>query len=199
MWSSIRPRFRERALALLAAGALAAGCSSAPPAAPIPGDGPAPAGRTPVRVLMLTATAGFRHDSIPDAQRVMATLAATTGEFVVTSTEQLSAASAASLAGYDVLFFALTSGELPFSADQKSAIIDFVTRGGGFLGVHSATDTLYDWPDYGRLVGAYFREHPWTGQGSIIVEDPAHPATSGLGERFSILEEFYTFRDNPRP
>ena len=148
---------------------------------------------------MLTATAAFRHDSIPDAQRVMTTLAVTTGEFVVTSTEQLSAISAASLAGYDVLLFALTSGELDFSADQKSAIVSFVTRGGGFLGVHSATDTLYEWPDYGRLVGAYFREHPWTQQASVIVEDQTHPATSGLGDRFSILEEFYTFRENPRP
>jgi len=201
MWSSIRPHYGERStLALLVCVALAIGCSSAPPpTAPIPGESPTPPGPAPIRVLMLTATAAFRHDSIPDAQRVMTTLAATTGEFVVTSTEQLPTITAASLAGYDVVIFALTSGELAFSADQKNAIVSFVTRGGGFVGVHSATDTLYEWPDYGRLVGAYFREHPWTQQASVIVEDETHPATSGLGDRFSILEEFYTFRENPRP
>jgi type 1 glutamine amidotransferase len=58
---------------------------------------------------------------------------------------------------------------------------------------------LYDWPDYGRLVGAYFVEHPWTQQAVVAVEDQSHPSTVGLGAQFSIREEFYTFRDNPRP
>jgi hypothetical protein len=94
--------------------------------------------------------------------------------------------------------FALTSGELPLSALQKSVLIDFVSSGHGFIGVHSATDTLYEWPDYGRLVGAYFKEHPWTQQGTVVVEDASHPASAGLGDRFSLLEEFYTFQENPR-
>ncbi len=146
---------------------------------------------------MLTATAGFRHDSIATAREVMSGLSAA-GEIAVTPTEDLSSISAANLAGYDVLFFALTSGELPFNADQKAAILAFVSGGKGFLGVHSATDTLYDWPDYGRLVGAYFKEHPWTRQATVLVEDPSHPSTTGIGDRFTLLEEFYTFRDNPR-
>jgi len=148
---------------------------------------------------MLTATAGFRHDSIATARQVMSSLAATSGEFSVTPTEDLSTINAASLADYRVIFFALTSGELELTADQKTALLDFVSRGGGFLGVHSAADTLYQWPDYGRLVGAYFQDHPWTRQGTVVVEDGSHPATTGLGERFSLTEEFYTFRDNPRP
>ena len=65
--------------------------------------------------------------------------------------------------------------------------------------MHSATDTLYGWPEYRRLIGAYFLEHPWTQPGTVIVESQAHPATSGLGDRFAIREEFYTFRENPRP
>ncbi len=129
----------------------------------------------------------------------MASLAATTGEFTVTDTEDLSAISAASLAAHDVVFFALTSGELAFTDEQRTAIVAFVTQGGGFLGAHSASDTLYNWPDYGRLVGAYFKDHPWTQQATVVVEDQSHPATAGLGVSFSILEEFYTFRENPRP
>ena len=168
------------------------------PAAPDSLGEPTPGSQPATRVLMVTTTAGFRHDSIPVAQQVMTTLATSTREFTVTTTEQLTSLEAASLSGYDVLFFALTSGELPLSDAQKSAVIEFVERGGGFLGVHSATDTLYDWPAYGRLVGAYFREHPWTQEASVIVEDGSHPATAGLGPSFRLNEEFYTFRDNPR-
>lgn len=128
----------------------------------------------------------------------MRSLAASTGDFTITATEELSALSRANLAGYDVVMFALTSGELPLSPDHKATLVDFVAAGRGFVGVHSAADTLYQWPDYGRLVGAYFKEHPWTQQAAVVVEDQSHPSTSGLGGRFSILEEFYTFRDNPR-
>lgn len=159
---------------------------------------PRPAGPA-VDVLMLTATAGFRHDAIATARQVMADLAASTGAFTVTSTEELSMLSASNLAAFDVVFFALTSGELAFTPAQKSALVDFVSSGRGFLGAHSATDTLYEWADYGRLVGAYFKEHPWTQQGTVIVEDSSHPAAAGLGDRFSLMEEFYTFRENPRP
>jgi len=170
---------------------LLASCRGGGPAAPTPGV-------APVRVLMLTATAGFRHDSIATAKQVMSTLAVA-GDIQVTATDDPASISAAALADHDVLFFALTSGELPFSAEQKAAILGFVSGGKGFVGVHSATDTLYDWPDYGRLIGAYFKEHPWTRQAAVIVEDGTHPSTRGLGQRFTIEEEFYTFRENPRP
>ena len=179
---------------------LATGCSGASSSG-TPGGltQPSPTG-TPVRVLMLTATRGFRHDSIPVARDVMSALAATSGgAFTVTATEDLSAFTGSGLAGFDVIFFALTTGELEFDAVQKAAIVSFVSGGKGFLGVHSATDTLYEWPDYGRLVGAYFKEHPWTQLATVIVEDPSHPATAGLGDRFTLNDEFYTFRDNPRP
>ena len=178
---------------------LLAACSSQQPSTGPGPSTPPPTQQTPIRVLMLTATAGFRHDSIPVARDVMAGLAAAGGGFTVTATEDLSSLTSSSLSNYDVVFFALTSGELAFTAEQKAAIVAFVSGGKGYLGVHSASDTLYEWPDYGRLVGAYFKEHPWTRQGTVVVEDPSHPATAGLGERFGLMEEFYTFRENPRP
>ena len=153
----------------------------------------------PVRVLMLTATAGFRHDAIATAREAMTAAAAAAGDVTIAATEDVSSITAASLAGVDVLMFALTTGELPFTDQQKAAILAFVSGGKGFIGVHSATDTLYDWPEYGRLVGAYFKEHPWTQPATVIVEDGGHPATAGLGSSFQVLEEFYTFRENPRP
>jgi len=181
-------------VSIVALGAL--GCTSERPASSP--DAPSPSTNAPIRVLMLTATAGFRHDSIPAAREVMLSLAAGSRDLAITNTEDLSVIGAPGLAAYDVLMFALTSGELALAADQQAAMVSFVSAGGGFVGVHSASDTLYDWPEYGRLVGAYFKEHPWTQQAALVVEDPTHPATAGLPERFSILDEFYTFRDNPR-
>jgi type 1 glutamine amidotransferase len=191
---------RSRASAAIVIATLLAGCgqASAPalPSATTPPSSPAPT-VAPVRVLMITATAAFRHESIPAARNAVAALAAG-GGFVVTATENLADISASRLLSTDVLMFALTSGELPLDEAQRSAVTAFVDRGGGFIGVHSAADTLYQWPEYGRLVGAYFKEHPWTQTASVIVEDRAHPATAGVDTPFRLLEEFYTFRQNPR-
>ena len=174
-------------------------CASCSPQSPTaPGETTLPGPTPAVRVLMLTATAGFRHDSIATARQVVTSLGSSSGAFSVTATEDVTSITAASLANYDVLFFALTSGELAFTAEQRAAILAFVAGGKGFLGAHSATDTLYEWPEYGALIGGYFKEHPWTRVASVVVEDRAHAATAGLGERFSIEEEFYTFRENPR-
>lgn len=183
---------------VLGASLVMGACANSSPSAPSGTQRPALAG-PPIRVLMVTATFGFRHESIATAREVMASLAASTGELTVTATEDLAQFTAANLQNYDVLFFALTSGELPLSAAQKAAVLSFVSDGKGFLGAHSATDTLYEWPEYGRLVGAYFKEHPWTETATVIVEDATHPATTGIGDRFLIQEEFYTFRENPRP
>jgi len=180
---------------LVAIGAL--GCAADQPASSA--SAPSPLAAAPIRVLMVTATAGFRHDSIAAARQVMGNLPAASAELAVTATEDLSTISTSGLRAYDVLMFALTTGELALSGDQRAALLAFVAAGGGFVGVHSATDTLYEWPEYGQLVGAYFKEHPWTQQGTVIVEDPAHPAMGGVADGFSVLEEFYTFRENPRP
>jgi len=167
-------------------------CCSRMPAAPTPS---VPTGPV-TRVLMLTATAGFRHDSIPTARDVLTSLGPANG-FTITSTEDLSAFNTANLANFEVIMFAMTSGELAFTVDQQNALLAFVNGGKGFIGTHSATDTLYGWPDYGRLVGAYFNDHPWTQQGRVIVEDASHPA-AGVRDAFTLEEEFYTFRENPR-
>ena len=180
---------------------LAVGCGGGEPASSgtPPDIGPSPSPSAPLRVLVLTATAGFRHDSIDTARQVLTSLGTRTGEFTVTATEDLSQLTASRLSSVDVLMFVNTTGELAFDASQKSAIISFVENGGGFVGTHSATDTLYNWPDYGRLVGAYFKEHPWTQEGTVVVEDRDHLSTRALGASFRLNEEYYTFRENPRP
>lgn len=157
-------------------------------------------GERGVRVLMVTATAGYYHDSIPTARRVVRDMTARVGWTVdlLEGVGDLGRLSAATLAEHDVLFFANTSGELPLDDGQKAAILEFVARGGGFVGTHSATDTLYEWSGYGDLVGAYFQSHPWVQPVNVVVENGEHPATEGLGTSFAIAEEIYTFRTNPR-
>ena len=193
------PSFRSAVFVLV----LAVGCGgerTTPPGDGLGGFVPQPTPSVaPLRVLMLTATTGFRHGSIETAHETLTALGSRTGEFTITATEDVSQITAVRLATVDVLAFILTTGELPFDASQKAAIVSFVENGGGFIGAHSATDTLYDWPDYGRIVGAYFNGHPWSQDATVTVEDRDHPATRSLGANFRLNEEYYTFRENPRP
>jgi type 1 glutamine amidotransferase len=150
------------------------------------------------RVLYITHSAGYRHDSIPTSQAIMEQLGArSSGAFEVVSSEDLSLISAETLRGFDVLYF-FTSGELELSDQQKADLLEFVREGKGFGGVHSATDTLYNWPEYGDLIGGYFNGHPWAQEVTIRVEDRDHPAVKGLEPSFRISDEIYQFRDFSR-
>lgn len=140
-------------------------------------------------VLFVTHSAGFRHGSIETARRVMATLPG----LRVTATEDLSLITADRLRAFDAVFF-FTSGELALSDSQKRDLLEYVRGGRGFGGVHSATDTLYLWEDYGEMIGGYFDGHPWTEPVAIDVEDPSHPSMRHLSGSFRILEEIYQFR-----
>lgn len=154
------------------------------------------------RVLLVTATSGFYHTSIVTARDVIQHIADESQRFSidrVDNIDNLDLINTTHLAHYDVIVFANTSGELPLNDAQKQALLDFVSNGKGFIGTHSATDTLYDWNDYGDLIGAYFDSHPWTQSGTIDIEDESHLLNAGLATSYSLHEEFYTFRANPRP
>jgi type 1 glutamine amidotransferase len=131
---------------------------------------------------------------LPLSAQILQNLGRQTGAFEVTPTEDSSLVTRDGLARYDAVVF-FTSGELPMSDGQKAALLDFVRSGRGFVGIHSATDTLYDWPDYGALVGAYFDGHPWHQTVTLRVEDRTHPASSALPPTFSLNEEIYQFRN----
>ncbi len=147
----------------------------------------------PKRVLYVTHTAGFRHGSIDVSRRVLAELAIrSAGALEVVATEDLSQISADNLRNFDVVFF-FSSGDLALSDRQKQDFLAFVRGGKGFGGAHSATDTLYHWPEYGEMIGAYIDEHPWAQEVSIDIEDPDHPAMAGLGSSFRIADEIYQF------
>lgn len=186
--SAGRSRRVTRACALVA---LAVGAT-------IPAAGPASSkeGAPSVRVLAFTKTAGFRHASIPVAVAALRELAARNG-FAVDVTEDAAVFSAGSLARYDVVIFLLTTGDV-LDERQQAAFARYIGTGGGYAGVHSATDTEYGWPWYGRLVGAYFKSHPAIQRAVITVADTRHPSTQPLPQRWVRTDEWYGFRSNPR-
>lgn len=153
------------------------------------------ANRREPRVLYVTQSKGFKHSALPESEQVMRELAARHGFAVTVSQEAGRDITAEGLKGFDVLVF-YTTGELPLSEVQKAALLDFVRSGKAFVGVHSATDTFYGWPEYGELIGGRFASHPW-GQfeATIRVVDRKHPAARHLPETFKITDEIYVFKE----
>jgi type 1 glutamine amidotransferase len=151
----------------------------------------------PKRILYITHSAGFRHDSILHSIEVLKAIANSSGKLEIVQTEDVSLLNAAALRGYDAVLF-YTTGELPVSAAQKNDLLSFIRGGKGFGGVHSATDTFYEWPEYGDLIGAWFNGHPWTQAVNINVEDPDNAIVAHLKPSFRITDEIYQFRNFSR-
>ena len=146
------------------------------------------------RILYITHSAGYRHDVLPLSGAVLQQLGKVSGVFEVRVTEDINELTGEGLRRYAAVMF-YTTGELPISEAQKMALLDFVRAGNGFLGVHSATDTFYTWPDYLKLIGGYFNEHPWHQSVRIEVADPADPIVGFLGESLQIDDEIYQISD----
>ncbi|GAA1943319.1 hypothetical protein GCM10009837_81720 [Streptomyces durmitorensis] len=147
-------------------------------------------------VLVFSKTAGFRHDSIPAGIEALRGLGQEQG-FTVTATEDATAFSPDNLSGYEAVVFLSTTGDVLDSA-QQDALQTYVDSGGGYVGVHAAADTEYDWPYYGQLVGAWFKSHPAIQQATVVNEDRTHPATSHLRATWTRTDEWYNYRTNPR-
>jgi type 1 glutamine amidotransferase len=150
--------------------------------------------RSPERILYFTHSAGYRHDVIPLSTAILTQLGKASGVFEVTATEDTSEFTTENLDRYAAVMF-YTSGELPMNGAQKSALLEFVRSGRGFLGVHSATDTFYTWPDYLDLIGGYFNGHPWHQDVTIEVVGPSDPLVSFLGKLLQIEDEIYQISD----
>lgn len=185
------PRTSRIALAT-GAGLLAASLASAQPVADAPGQT-----ADPFRVLIFTRTAGFRHDSIPAGIECLRSLGPQSGYTAVAS-EDPELFTDDGLAAFRVVVFLNTTGDVLTDA-QQAAFERFIQRGRGFVGIHAASDTEYDWPWYGQLVGAYFKGHPHVQPAEIQVVSTDHPATHHLAARWTRTDEWYDFREPPPP
>ncbi|MEU3186350.1 ThuA domain-containing protein [Streptomyces sp. NPDC006923] len=148
------------------------------------------------KVLVFSKTAAFRHSAIPAGVAAVRRLGAANG-FSVTATEDAGAFTTANLAQYQAVIWLSTTGDV-LNPAQQTAFETYIGAGGGFVGVHAAADTEYDWPWYGGLVGAYFASHPATQQATVEIEDRSSASTSHLPQRWTRNDEWYDYRVNPR-
>jgi type 1 glutamine amidotransferase len=150
----------------------------------------------PFGVLVFSRTAGFRHASIPDGIAALKRLGPRAG-FEVTATEDPEIFTDAGLAPFEAVVFLSTTGDV-LDDEQERAFERYIRSGGGYVGIHAAADTEYDWPWYGRLVGAYFKSHPAVQEATVAVTDRLHPATRMLPQRWLRTDEWYNYRASPR-
>lgn len=144
------------------------------------------------RLLVFSKTAGFRHDCIPVAKLAMMQLGAEKG-FAVDTTEDAAVFTEKNLKRYKAIIFLNTTGNV-LDDGQQAAMENYIRKGGGYVGIHAATDTEYDWPWYNQLVGAYFLSHPHQQTATLHVEDRDHPATRHLDSTWVRKDEWYNFK-----
>ncbi len=152
------------------------------------------------RLLVVTHTTGFRHPSIETAERVLSRLGDDSRLYTVAfcrdAVDVARLLTSSGLAGVDAVFFANTTGNLGIA--DLPAFLSWIRDGHAFLGAHSASDTYHDAPDYLAMLGAEFETHGDQTTVDIRVEDPTHPAGAPLPSPFTIFDEIYEFRTNPR-
>lgn len=162
--------------------------------------------QTPKRVLVVTATQGFRHSSIPTAEKAIAEIGEKSQAFTVDyvrggkngkdDTDVKEKMTPEKLKQYDAVIFANTTGDLPIP--DKDAFLEWIKSGKGFVGMHSATDTFPNYRPYIEMIGGEFRTHGEQVCVECIVQDRRHPATRHLRATWTIFDEIYIMKNFDR-
>lgn len=158
----------------------------------------------PKKLLVVTVTKGFRHSSIPTAEKVLGELAKKSGDFTVDyvrdDAEMAEKMTASALNNYDGVIFANTTGILPLP--DKQAFLDWIKSGKAFIGMHSATDTFHGPNDtidpYIDMIGAEFEKHNAQAEVDCINQDPKHPANKHLPPSWHVKDEIYLMKNFER-
>ncbi|WP_257670310.1 ThuA domain-containing protein [Parapedobacter tibetensis] len=145
------------------------------------------------KILVFSKTTGFRHDNIEKGAATIKQLGATHG-FLVDHTEEASKFTDESLRQYRAVVFLSTTGTVLDDA-QKAAFMRYIQAGNGYVGIHAASDTEYQWPWYGKMVGAYFMSHPQVQAADLHVVDRKHSATKHLPKTWNRTDEWYDLKD----
>lgn len=153
----------------------------------------------PTKILVFSKTEAFRHLSIEAGQKALMEMGKEHG-FEVDTTENSARFTEENLKKYRAVVFLNTTGDV-LNAEQQNAFERYIQAGGGYLGIHAAADTEYEWPWYNRLAGAWFESHPMPDniqKGMFKVEDASHISTDFLPELWEREDEFYSFKNiNP--
>jgi len=158
--------------------------------------------RKPAKVLVYVHSGGWVHPVAKEGDGGLSLVESTWQDWarsedgleVVVDRDSTRFAKPDGLQSFDAVFF-YTTGSPPIGDEGKKNLMKFIREGGAFLGAHCATDTFYDWPEYGDMLGGYFERHPWNEEVSVNVENEKHPATQSLSNPFSIADEIYVFKD----
>lgn len=148
------------------------------------------------RVLVFSRTVAFRHASISKGIETIKQLGAR-HHFLVDTTENASQFNEENLRRYKAVIFLSTTGDV-LNQEQQNDFERFIQAGGGYVGIHAAADTEYDWPWYGQLVGAWFESHPMdpsnVQKGTFMTVNKNHTASDSLPDTFERSDEFYSFK-----
>ncbi|WP_051350375.1 ThuA domain-containing protein [Dyadobacter alkalitolerans] len=161
---------------------------------PLPGLSPASSG-----VLIFSKTNGFRHSSIRPAIAAI-TKECTNRGWQVYATEDVAYIDSTHLKRFKVVVFLSTTGEI-FNNQQRIDFEKYIENGGGYAGIHSASDTEHHWPWYKELLGTLFRDHtfiPHKPEAELITEAVTHPINQGLPKKWRKADEWYNFQQNVR-
>lgn len=168
---------------------------------------PAPPHEKPIhlkRILVISQTKGFEHDSISGAMVAIYNMGKESGLWdatLRTDTELITKKplerNAKNLDYFDAMVFVSTTGELDLDDSQKKDMLAFIKDDGkGFVGVHAALDTNYKWPEYGEMIGGWFDQHPWgTFNAPILNEGGNFPATSHFPKSMVKRDEIYQAKE----
>lgn len=149
--------------------------------------------RVKPRILVFSKTQGFRHSAIPNGKAAIIKLGKENG-FDTDTTENSNVFNDDSLKKYAAVVFLQTTGNI-LDDQQKASFEKYIKSGGGFAGIHAASDTEYSWAWYGKLVGAYFVSHPAQQMAVLNVTDRSHRSTKHLPARWERKDEWYNFKD----
>ena len=143
-------------------------------------------------VLIFSRTKGYRHASIGAGKRAIMAMG-TANKFRADTTEDATKFTLANLKQYKAVVFLSTTGNVLDSL-QQGAFEQYIRQGGGYVGIHAAADTEYDWPWYNQLCGAWFLDHPKQQNAEVVVIDKKHPSTSMLPDRWKRFDEWYSYK-----
>ena len=97
-----------------------------------------------IKVLVFSNTEGYRHESIESGIEVLQKMGAE-NEFTVKATEDPDFFKEDNLKDFMAVVFLNTTADV-LDPVQQSEMARFIQAGGGFVGIHAATDTEYGWP-----------------------------------------------------
>lgn len=143
-------------------------------------------------ILVFTKANGYVHESTAEGAKAIKYLEKSY-PFNVEISEDSLIFNEKSLKNYDVILFLNTSGNI-LDQQGKDAFVKFIQSGGGFVGIHGASTTDYDWDWYGNLLGTYFLDHPEMQKAMLNVLDNIDISTKHLPNQWEWTDEWYNWR-----